>query len=103
MRKTRLVDCDPRWAGREGRTYFLVFACPEGHEDCRHRIPFTPSLEGVAMASPQVNGAVWVRTGDTFDTLTLQPSIKRIPTDNDACAMHINITNGAIEFHADSK
>lgn len=120
-RKLRLVDCNPRWATDDGRTRFLIFDCPEGHEDCRHSIPFTPSLEGVPMTSPQQNGAQWTRTGDDFATLTLAPSIRRVaryasreaaiadgvkPEYLDAsltCALHIFITNGAITFCGDSR
>lgn len=118
-RKLRLVDCNPRWATEGDQTRFLIFDCPEGHEDCRHAIPFTPSLEGRVLASPQQNGAQWARTGDTFEALTLTPSIRRVPQYPsrevaaaavaaeylDAsmyCALHVFVTAGAIVFCADS-
>lgn len=122
-RKTKLVDCNPRFAqmGNTGPTRYLVFDCPEGHEGCNHQIPFTPAIEGSDEASPQRNGAVWKRTGDTFETLTLRPSIRVTPTyksREDAlkdgalpehitpsllCAFHAHIMNGAIEFCGDSR
>lgn len=114
-RKHRLVDCNPRFAqmGNRGPTCWLVFDCPEAH-DCMFKngnvqIPITPSLEGEPQTSPQSNGAIWQRTGDTFETLTLSPSILMRPTTTtdghvvDPCALHIFIKNGAIEFCGDSK
>lgn len=122
-RRTRLVDCSPRWitesGGREGCG--IMFECPEGHQDCRHAIPFTPALDGAAHASWQHNGAVWQRTGDTFETLSLSPSIRREPAyaSREAalaagclpehiepsllCACHIFIVNGEIQFCGDSR
>jgi len=105
MRKTQLVDCNPKWGTSDAQlvTRYITFDCPEGHDHCWHTIPFTPALEGGAQISTQANGAIWYRTGETFETLTLVPSIRRIPNRVDACAMHINITDGKIVFHADSK
>jgi len=126
-RRTRLVDCNPRWAhGRyygqeEGPVRGVHFDCPEGHAECSHIIPFTPALDGTEAASWQSNGANWQRTGDTFETLTLSPSIRRNPTyasreaalaagalpeylnDSHFCAFHGFIRDGAIEFCGDSR
>jgi hypothetical protein len=38
------------------------------------------------------NQAHWQRTGETFDTMTLTPSIRRL----DGCAWHGFVTNGEI-------
>lgn len=122
MRKHRFVDCAPRFVeDTAGVTRYVRFACPEGHEGCEHFIPFTPAIDGSLQSSPQVNGAMWERTGDTFETLTLTPSIKRLPryADRDAalaagcleehllptmfCALHIHIVDGTIVFCDDSK
>ncbi len=130
-RKTRLVDCNPKWMhGRyatdvddESKSICgIQFECPEGHARCWHSIPFTPDLSGAPRPSWQQNGAVWQRTGDTFEVLTLSPSIRREPVfasraaaladptvnpeyleDTHFCALHIFIKNGAIEFCGDSK
>lgn len=120
-RKHRLVDCNPRWGERDGVRRYVTFECPEGHVDCRHSIPFTPALDGSPQSSPQQNGAQWQRDGETFETLTLSPSIRREPAyanreaaiaagclpehvdDSLLCALHIFIKNGAIEFCGDSK
>lgn len=107
-RKTRLVDCNPRWVGRyagcdDDTPVGFDFDCPEGHEDCRHAIPFTPAFDGATMASWQPNGAIWQRTGDTFETLTLSPSINTPLRADTGCAFHGFITNGEITFCGDSK
>jgi hypothetical protein len=122
-RKHKLVDCNPRFAkmGDRGDTRYLTFDCPEGHSGCNHCIPFSPSMEGNAQTSPQTNGAQWDRAGDTFETLTLSPSIRSIPRYPDRaaaiaagcdeeyldesyyCALHIFIKDGVIEFCGDSK
>lgn len=120
-RKTRLVDCDPQWVSNyHGADVVdaIRFDCPEGHADCIHVIPFTPALDG---SSPTRQHAQWQRTGDTFETLTLSPSIRRNPKypsrdaalaagcipeyldDSLLCALHIFIRNGQIEFCGDSK
>ena len=119
----RLVDCDPRWVVTAGGSLErgVSFACPEGHEGCRHVIPFTPALDGTAAESWQGNGCVWQRTGDTFETLSLTPSIRREPVyasreaaiaagaderylePTHFCALHIFIRDGGIEFCGDSR
>lgn len=128
-RRTRLVDCNPRWVtGRyvgqpagDDVARGVHFDCPEGHEGCSHAIPFTPALDGAPSASWQQNGAIWQRTGDTFETLTLSPSIRRNPTyaSREAaiaagaleqyltpsmfCAFHGFIQGGQIVFCGDSR
>lgn len=126
-RRTRLVDCNPRWvSGRYTGVDSDVargvhFDCPEGHEGCSHAIPFTPAMDGTASTSWQTNSAIWQRTGDTFETMTLSPSIRRVPTyagreaaiaagavaehlgDQHFCAFHGFIRDGRIEFCGDSR
>jgi Family of unknown function (DUF6527) len=126
-RKTRLADCNPRWvtgryAGQpDDVPCGIHFDCPEGHAGCDHAIPFAPRLDGSPAASWYTSGAIWQRTGDTFDTLTLSPSIRRNPvyasreaaiaagaleeylTPTMFCALHIFIRNGQIEFCGDSR
>lgn len=118
MRKNRLTECNPRWATRDEHVCYLIFDCPEGHTDCSHAIPFKPALDGAAITHAS---ASWDRQGDTFETLTLSPSIRRIQrypnreaaiaagcipehvTESMFCALHIFIKDGAIEFCGDSK
>lgn len=127
-RKTRLVDCNPRWitsgawtGAPEGIACGVSFDCPEGHEGCSHAIPFTPAIDGSTVKTWQSNGAQWQRIGDRFETLTLSPSIRRTPsypsrgaaiaagcipeyvTPALLCALHIFVRDGAIEFCGDSR
>lgn len=128
MRKTRLSECNPRWItnGRytgnvDGVACGVHFDCPEGHAGCSHAIPFTPGLDGNPASTWQQNGVNWDRAGDTFETLTLSPSIRRIPryasraeaiaagcipehvTEALLCAFHGFIRDGGIEFCGDSR
>lgn len=124
-RKHRLVDCDPQWieehreAGEHGKIHYFRFDCPEGHVDCVHVIPFSPRLNGAPYTDSQQ--PTWQRTGDTFETISLSPSIRRIQrypdkaaaitagcieeyiTETMFCALHIFIRDGRIEFCGDSK
>lgn len=120
-RKTRLIDCNPRWGSdSHPADRWITFDCPEGHAGCTHTIPFSPALDGTPIA--WVNQASWERMGgDTFETLTLTPSIRRIPryetreaaiadgripeyvTEAMLCALHIEIVHGQIVFCGDSR
>lgn len=124
-RKHRLVDCNPKWVGVTGVEDVecaVWFDCPEGHEDCVHVIPFTPTLvRNGRNYDVKSTGTVWQRTGDTFENLTLSPSVRRkqryancedaiaagcLPayvTESLWCALHIFIVNGEIQFCEDSK
>jgi hypothetical protein len=97
----------------------IRFDCPEGHADCVHVIPFTPALD--ESLPNMYDGRGWQRTGNTFETLTLSPSIARRPkhasreaaiaagcipeyvTESLLCALHIFIRDGRIEFCGDSR
>jgi len=83
----RLVDLNPGWvgAGGEGVTDADGNPVPERHGvgvscDCpcgcatRLFVPFANPLDG----DQQYDRQGWQRTGDTFETLTLTPSIHRI-------------------------
>lgn len=122
-RKTRLADCNPHFVeDKDGVLCAVYFECPEGHDDCKHVIPFSPALDGSAGNwNNGGSGPIWQRTGDTFENLTLSPSIRRIQRHADKaaalaagcleeyitetlfCALHIFIKDGAIEFCGDSK
>jgi hypothetical protein len=121
-RKHKLIDCNPNWVENyfgSDRVDAIVFDCPEGHVHCKHVIPFSPALDGTIHPTEQGRG--WQRIGDTFETLTLSPSIARRPrhvnreaaiaagciaeyiTESMFCALHIVIVNGEIQFCGDSK
>lgn len=78
----RLVDLDPHWMVDEiGRRLGVSFVCPKGCPDtfwgngfCGGRVyvPFKQPLDGAPVPA---SGRGWDRTGETFDTLTLAPSI----------------------------
>jgi hypothetical protein len=120
VRRSRLVDCRPRWVERgHGVIHWITFDCPEDHAGCFHTIPFTPALDGSPFAPS--NHPVWQRVGDAFETLTLSPSIQRVPcyasreeaiadgcipeyvTASMLCAMHVNLVSGNFEFAGDSR
>lgn len=123
-RRHRLVDCNPHFVARDGVECAVYFECPEGHVGCKHIIPFTPALNGEALdASAWYGraGAVWQRTGESLETLTLSPSIRRPQQyaskaqalaagvleeyfeESLTCALHIFIRDGQIEFCGDSR
>lgn len=101
----KLVDLNPAFymAGGEGVTdkdgnpiperhgIGIVFDCPCGCSEIVG-LPFRNPLDGGPVHSP--NQASWQRTGDTFETLTLTPSILRMG----GCGWHGFLTNG--EFKA---
>lgn len=99
----RIADLDPHWVESDGKRCGVRFDCPEGHEDCRHVVPFTPALDGSPATSWYPSGVQWQRAGDTFETLTLTPSIATPPGRESGCALHIFIRDGQIEFCGDSK
>jgi len=102
MRK-RLVDLNPSWvnSGGEGITVAatglpaperngigIICDCPCGCDETLF-VPFANPLDGGPSAYP--NG--WQRTGDTFETLTLAPSIQR----RGRCTWHGHLRNGVLE------
>lgn len=98
----KLSDLNPRWAKdfSDGPVTRVTFDCPH----CRTQrlgVPFTPTMpdgvlqrHGVAWPNPNINeGKVWQRTGATFDTLTLYPSIDASKSGH----WHGHITSGQIK------
>lgn len=100
----RLVELHPRWVGAGGdgisdrdgnpaplrKGVGVMFDCPcgAGHEDPRCYVPFLNPLDGgPALELERPN---WTRTGETFETLTLAPSVHRIG----ACGWHGFIVDG---------
>ena len=68
----------------------VVFDCPCGDHDEEHRcyVPFANPIG----PGPHVNEKGRQRTGDTFEALTLTPSVLRIG----GCGWHGFITNGEV-------
>lgn len=98
---------NPRWMGAGGAGVFradgspaperhgvgVIFDCPCGNADENHQlyVPFANPLDG----GPQHDAQGWQRTGDTFETLTLSPSILRSIAKG-GCGWHGFITQGEI-------
>jgi hypothetical protein len=96
----RLVELNPRWVGAGGEDVrnadgspaprregvAVSFDCPCGCAD-RCFIPLTTGLDGEPFDSRG-----WDRTGETFETLTLTPSIQRVG----GCAWHGWLRDGSL-------
>jgi hypothetical protein len=95
-----LAELEPHWVEHEGKVCGVRFQCPEHHGTetwCLQVVPFSPALDGTVTKSWQSNGHQWQRTGETFETLTLTPSIKA------SCGYHGFITGGIVTCCGDSK
>ena len=86
----RLVDLSPRWVkDADGRVVGLSFECPHCRTERLHAA-FENPPDGGPPSGSFVNH--WKRTGESFETMTLSPSI-------DASAYghwHGFITNGEV-------
>lgn len=102
----RLVDLNPTFLfhGGEGVTgpggipvplregVGLAFDCPCGVCDIRCAVLFSNPIGGGPPVNP--DGPTWERVGETFEALTLTPSILRtLPR---GCGWHGFITNGEV-------
>jgi hypothetical protein len=67
----------------------IIFDCPCGKCDEDHQlaVPFSNPIDG----GPAIERG-WKRTGETFETLTLEPSILRLS----GCGWHGWIRNGEV-------
>ena len=103
----KLIDLDPRWvnAGGPGVTkdgkpvpirigVGISFDCPCGCE-IRVYVDFSNPIDGLGPASRQAESHSWNRTGNTFETLTLTPSILR-SRDKGGCGWHGFVTAGEV-------
>lgn len=95
-----LTEFDPRWAEQDGRIVGLTFACPRcaaagrDPDACRVAVAFEPGLDGGPGGT--FGGKAWQRTGDTFDTITLTPSILVYEGATQAEHWHGFVTNGQV-------
>jgi hypothetical protein len=101
----KLVDLNPRWVGHGGEGYTvtatgqpvartervgLTCDCPCGRCGVELFVPF----ENPIGPGPLKQQWGWQRTGDTFETLTLSPSIHR--QERRSCGWHGFITDGEV-------
>jgi hypothetical protein len=81
----KLTDLEPRWVGADGQKFGLTFDCPHcrverigvafhhaGHELMEDAVIHArcPNATGDSFG-----GHIWTVTGDTFESLTLTPSV----------------------------
>jgi hypothetical protein len=102
---TRLADADPVFAvGPSGRKGIgLLFNCPIHSDECFTYVPFTNPLDGGPPL--EQDQLTWARSGETFDTLSISPSIHKLgeKIGEGECEWHGFVTNGAFITCADSK
>lgn len=98
----KLIDLKPRWIGAGGEGIYdknmnpvpekhgvgISFDCPCGC-GTRCAVMFANPIDGSEAIRDRTT---WERTGDTFETLSLSPSILRVG----GCAWHGFITNREI-------
>lgn len=108
----RLVDAEPcfyDWAPDRAlnpklaalpdrRGLGVLFMCPI-HEDCHVGVAFANPIDGFP---PMENTKTWQRDGDTFETLTLSPSIKVLGGEG-GCQWHGFIKAGLLQTCGDSR
>lgn len=82
----------------------VIFACPCGNsgEDHECYVPFANPLDGGPALDPSAwsGSGGWQRTGETFETLSLSPSIFRRKSLG-GCGWHGWITNGNVTGHVE--
>lgn len=114
QRLERLSDANPVFLGHGGpgvthdgqpvprrEGIGLQFDCPI-HEECWTAVIFENPLDGARPPDGFSGQARWQRTGDTFDTLTLAPSIRCVGKVGE-CRWHGFIRNGRFEHCGDAR
>lgn len=110
----QLTDLNPQFIGAGGEGIFradgspvprrfgvgLMCDCPCGCGSSLY-VPFRNPIDGGPPTDPDPKRAAWERTGIEFASLTLSPSIKRIPHDG-SCGWHGHIKKGVISTCDDS-
>lgn len=101
----KLTDLNPRFVGAdfdrgqdkdgnqipERSGIGLTFDCPCGNCGRRPYVGFKNPIDGGAPYASD-GQPLWDRTGDTFETITIKPSILR----KEECKWHGYLTNGEI-------
>ncbi len=106
-----LTDLNPAWCSHGGEGSFrrgpndeevpiperkrigLMYDCPCGCGDRRY-VPFENPEDGKGPLEGKNHK--WHRTGTTFKTLTLSPSIRHIPLEHGDCSWHGWIRDGKV-------
>ncbi len=105
----KLTDLNPSWiiAGGDGirdkdgnpvpkRTGIgMMFDCPCGSCDERSYVSFSNPLDGGDPCLNNPKESSWHRNGDTFETMTLNPSIRSVK-EKGGCGWHGWIRNGVV-------
>lgn len=96
----RLSELNPTWYHWSGRTERIgvSFDCPVHGTAHRVHVPFANPLDG---GEPEKGrNHLWTRSGDTFETLTLSPSVDYTKYDNgtlrDASCWHGFVRDGEV-------
>jgi hypothetical protein len=84
----KLAALSPKWIAVGAGDVGISFACPCGRCGERVYVLFANPLDG----GPTVEPKGWQRTGETFDDLTLRPSIAVA----DGCRWHGFVTAGDV-------
>ena len=102
----RLADLNPKWFTVDGRRVGITFYCPAclaGKQADEHGGRAFAFMDPPLDPGPDLGAGVaarsWRRTGDTFETLTLSPSILyRLPGPGGALVEHWHgfVTNGEV-------
>lgn len=76
----RLVDLNPKWFGIYGAPdskVGVIFDCPCQSDSCEWGGKIAISFKNPIFGNPEPvsDEKLWQRTGETFETLTLSPSI----------------------------
>lgn len=95
----RLTELNPRWyaAVEGGPRVGFTFDCPHCPADDKHRLGIAVHQDGLIDPEPENKkcwppGFVWTSGGDSWDTLTLTPSVDASKSGH----WHGFITNGEI-------
>jgi hypothetical protein len=98
----KLIDLNPKWDQNiplaDGIFTGLIYKCPVTRR--MHTVDFFPIIDPYGVSKEllerikvgRIGRLVWQRIGDTFETITLTPSISR------SCC-HVTISNGMVLLH----
>jgi hypothetical protein len=88
--RARLAELDPVWVTEEGteKSGFLC-CCPCGGCD-EDRLLYVPFKNPIGPGPVTTREQGWQRTGETFESLTVSPSIRRL----EGCQWHGLLQNG---------